>query len=63
MVLQLFPSQIPDLSFGCPLVVSGRYKGDFPDIIEVKGLSAEMSTFVTELKVQNAKDVSFDRVI
>lgn len=61
--IELFPSQIPDLSFGSPLVVSGRYKGDFPDIIEVKGLSAEMSTFVTELKVQNAKDVSFDRIL
>ncbi|XVF86925.1 hypothetical protein PTKIN_Ptkin18bG0080000 [Pterospermum kingtungense] len=61
--LELFPSHIPDLSFGSPLIVSGRYKGDFQDVIKVKGLTADMSTFVTELKVQNAKDVSFDRIL
>lgn len=62
VVSQLFPSYIPDLSFGSPLMVSGRYKGDFPDNIKVTGMLADMSTFVTDLKVQNAKDVPFDRV-
>ncbi|XP_022721622.1 uncharacterized protein LOC111279023 [Durio zibethinus] len=61
--VEMFPSQIPDLSFGSPLIVSGTYKGDFPDIIKVKGMLADMSTFVTDLKVQNAKDVPFDRIL
>ncbi|XP_017979273.1 PREDICTED: inter alpha-trypsin inhibitor, heavy chain 4 [Theobroma cacao] len=61
--LELFPSYIPDLSFGSPLMVSGRYKGDFPDNIKVTGMLADMSTFVTDLKVQNAKDVPFDRML
>ncbi|XVF25240.1 hypothetical protein REPUB_Repub13aG0196200 [Reevesia pubescens] len=61
--LELFPSHIPDLSFGSPLIVSGRYKGDFPDVIKVNGMLADMSTFVTDLKVQNAKDVPFDRIL
>ncbi|XWS20054.1 hypothetical protein CRYUN_Cryun31cG0068500 [Craigia yunnanensis] len=61
--LELFPSHIPDLSLGSPLIVSGRYKGDFPDIIKVKGMLADMSTFATDLKVQNAKDESFDRIL
>ncbi|XVF27083.1 hypothetical protein REPUB_Repub14bG0076000 [Reevesia pubescens] len=61
--LELFPSHVPDLSFGSPLIVSGRYKGDFPDIIKVNGILADMSPFSTDLKVQNAKDVPFDRII
>ncbi|XP_022777232.1 uncharacterized protein LOC111318624 [Durio zibethinus] len=61
--LELFPSHIPDLSFGSPLIVSGRYKGDFPDVIKVNGMLADMSTFVIDLKVQNAKDVPFDRIL
>lgn len=63
MGLQLFPSHIPDLSFGSPLIVSGRYNGDFPDIIKVNGILADKSAFATDLKVQNAKDVPLDRVI
>lgn len=63
VVLQLFPSCITDLSFGSPLIMLGRYKGDFPDTIKVKGRLADMSTFIMDLKVQNAKDKSFDRVI
>ncbi|XVE88610.1 hypothetical protein DITRI_Ditri19aG0083100 [Diplodiscus trichospermus] len=61
--LELFPSHIPDLSFGSPLIVSGRYKGDFPDIIKVNGTLADMSAFATDLKVQNAKDVPLDRIL
>ncbi|XVF74300.1 hypothetical protein PTKIN_Ptkin13bG0099100 [Pterospermum kingtungense] len=61
--LELFPSHIPDLSFGSPLIVSGRYKGDFPDVIKVHGMLPDMRTFATNLKVQNAKDVPFDRVL
>ncbi|GMI73017.1 hypothetical protein like AT1G19110 [Hibiscus trionum] len=61
--LELFPSHLPDLSFGSPLIVSGRYKGEFPDVIKVNGMLEDMSTFQTDLKVQNAKDVPFDRIL
>ncbi|OMO70665.1 von Willebrand factor, type A [Corchorus capsularis] len=61
--LELFPSPIPDLTLGSPLIMSGRYKGDFPDNIKVKGLLANMTTFAADLKVQNAKDVPFDRIL
>ncbi|GLU14227.1 hypothetical protein SLE2022_308100 [Rubroshorea leprosula] len=61
-VVELFQSHIPDLSFGNPLFVSGRYKGDFPDNIKVSGILADMTNFVTDLKVQNPKDVPLDRV-
>ncbi|TYJ17920.1 hypothetical protein E1A91_A09G086700v1 [Gossypium mustelinum] len=61
--LELFPSRIPDLSLGSPSIMSGRYKGDFPDTLKVKGRLADMSTFIMDLKVQNAKDMSFDRIL
>ncbi|KAL4313388.1 hypothetical protein GQ457_01G040710 [Hibiscus cannabinus] len=61
--LELFPSHLPDLSLGSPLIVSGRFKGEFPDVTKVTGMLEDMSTFQTDLKVQNAKDVPFDRVL
>ncbi|XP_039038432.1 uncharacterized protein LOC120175958 isoform X2 [Hibiscus syriacus] len=61
--VELFPSHIPDLSLGSPLFVSGRYKGEFPDVIKVNGMLEDMSTFQTDLKVQHAKDVPFDRIL
>ncbi|KAK8675783.1 hypothetical protein V6N13_033846 [Hibiscus sabdariffa] len=61
--LELFPSHIPDLSFGSPLIVSGRYKGEFPDVIKINGTLEDMSAFQTDLKLQNAKDLPFDRIL
>lgn len=61
--LQLYPCKIPDLSSECPLVISGRYDGSFPDSIKVSGTLADMSNFIVELKVQRAKDMPLNRVI
>lgn len=61
-VIELFPSHIPDLSFESPLIISGRYKGDFPDNVKVSGILSDLTNFESDLKVQNAKDVALDRV-
>lgn len=61
--LQLFPCNIPDLSCGKPLVVSGRYNGNFPDSIKISGILADMSTFTLDLEARKAKDVPLDRVM
>ncbi|GKV53666.1 hypothetical protein SLEP1_g60183 [Rubroshorea leprosula] len=55
--IELFPSHIPDLSFENPLIAFGTYKGGFPENIQVSGILADMTSFVTILKVQNAKDM------
>ncbi|GLU14226.1 hypothetical protein SLE2022_308090 [Rubroshorea leprosula] len=55
--IELFPSDIPDLSFENPSLVSGTYKGGFPNNIQVRGILADMTIFVTDLKVQNANDM------
>lgn len=61
--LQLLPFRIPDLSCGSPLVVSGRYTGNFPDSVKINGSLADMRNFTIELKTQRAKDVQLDKVM
>ncbi|KAJ4831681.1 hypothetical protein Tsubulata_042309, partial [Turnera subulata] len=61
--LELLPFAIPDLSCGKPLIISGRYTGDFPDSVKISGTLADMSNFAIELKTQKAKDVQLDRIL
>lgn len=61
--LQICPSHIPDLLSGCPLFISGRYCGTFPDSVEVGGTLADFGKFEIKVKVQNAKDIPVDRVM
>uniref|UniRef100_A0A1J3CYW8 von Willebrand factor A domain-containing protein n=1 Tax=Noccaea caerulescens TaxID=107243 RepID=A0A1J3CYW8_NOCCA len=61
--VELFPSQIPDITLGQPLILSGRYKGEFPDEVELRGTLADMSCFTIELTVQKAKDIPLDKVL
>ncbi|ONK75104.1 uncharacterized protein A4U43_C03F13360 [Asparagus officinalis] len=60
---EVYPFNIPDLSLGCPLVVSGRYEGRFPDSAKAKGSLADMSDSFVDLKVQIAKDTPLDKVL
>jgi hypothetical protein len=46
------PSHIPDLSSEGPLVLSGRYKGNFPETLKVKGILADFSNFEIDLKIR-----------
>ncbi|XP_010471276.1 PREDICTED: inter alpha-trypsin inhibitor, heavy chain 4-like [Camelina sativa] len=61
--VELFPSQVPDITLGDPLILSGRYKGEFPDEIELRGTLADLSCFTIELTVQKAKDIPLDKVL
>ncbi|KAG6727549.1 hypothetical protein I3842_02G131900 [Carya illinoinensis] len=60
--LELFPSHFLDLSSGSPLILSGRYNGNFPESVKISGTLADMSNFVIDLKVQRAKDMPLDRM-
>lgn len=53
---------MPDLSSESVWTVSGRYKGNFPDTIQARGIFADLNNFVTDLKVQKAKEIPLDRV-
>ncbi|XP_073264390.1 uncharacterized protein [Populus alba] len=61
--LELLPFCIPDLSRGSPLIVSGRYSGNFPDPVKISGTLADMRKFTIDLKAQKTKDLPFDRVV
>ncbi|CAD5317012.1 unnamed protein product [Arabidopsis thaliana] len=61
--VELFPCQVPDITLGDPLILSGRYKGEFPDEVELRGTLADMSCFTIELTVQKAKDIPLDKVL
>nr|XP_043618097.1 uncharacterized protein LOC122589841 isoform X2 [Erigeron canadensis] len=59
--VELYPFRIPDLS-GSPLIVSGRYHGKFQDIVKARGLLADRSTCVIDVKVRDAKGIPLDRL-
>ncbi|EXC32302.1 von Willebrand factor A domain-containing protein [Morus notabilis] len=61
--LELFPSNIPDLSSQTPLIMSGRYDRNFPNAVKLSGTLPDMSNFTIDLKVQKAKDFPLNRVL
>ncbi|XP_048130555.1 uncharacterized protein LOC115734192 isoform X2 [Rhodamnia argentea] len=61
--LEIYPSEIPDLSSGSPLIMSGRFSGKFPELARVTGVLADRSICTIDLKVQQLKDVPVDRVL
>lgn len=60
--LELYPLNLPDLSSGSPLIVSGRYAGRLPDTVKVEGTLADLGKFSINAKVQNRKDIPMERV-
>ncbi|CAA2992772.1 inter alpha-trypsin inhibitor, heavy chain 4-like isoform X1 [Olea europaea subsp. europaea] len=60
---EVFPSRIPDLSFESPLIISGRYRGSFPETLKVKGILGDISNFSLDLRVQVAKDIPIDKIL
>ncbi|XP_061342895.1 uncharacterized protein LOC133289048 isoform X2 [Gastrolobium bilobum] len=61
--LELFPTHIPDLSFGSPLIISGRYSGTFPESVKITGTLADMTNFVVDLEVKREKDIQLSNVL
>uniref|UniRef100_A0A1D1Z528 Inter-alpha-trypsin inhibitor heavy chain H2 n=2 Tax=Anthurium amnicola TaxID=1678845 RepID=A0A1D1Z528_9ARAE len=59
---EVYPSHIPDLLLGYPLILVGRFHGNLPDSVELKGFLAGMVHFSINLKVQKAKDIPLDKV-
>ncbi|KAJ0759569.1 putative von Willebrand factor, type A, von Willebrand factor A-like domain superfamily [Helianthus annuus] len=59
---EIFPFRLPDLLSGRPLIVSGRFKGEFPDIVKARGLLADFNTRVIDVKVKKANDMPLEMV-
>lgn len=60
--VEVYPAHIPDLSSEGPLILSGRYKGNFPETLKVKGILADFSHFEIDLKIQKDKGIPLQRV-
>ncbi|XP_049413543.1 uncharacterized protein LOC125876401 [Solanum stenotomum] len=60
---EVFPTPVPDLSSKGPLVLSGRYRGVFPDTLKAKGVFADLSNFSLDLKAIQTKDIPLDKVL
>ncbi|EOY30229.1 Inter-alpha-trypsin inhibitor heavy chain-related isoform 1 [Theobroma cacao] len=61
--IEVYSSFIPDLSSESPLTICGRYQGSFPDTLKAKGVLGDLSSNVTDLKIERAKDILLDRVL
>ncbi|KAI3982473.1 hypothetical protein MKX01_006604 [Papaver californicum] len=74
--IEVYPHYIPDLSSGNPLIVSGRYKGEFPDSLVVAkqqidlltaqtwlSQSIELEEKVTRISIQSSIPSEYTRMI
>ncbi|KAG0499484.1 hypothetical protein HPP92_004175 [Vanilla planifolia] len=59
---EVCPCNIPDLLVGCPLIISGRYKGKFPRTVKAEGQLADMNDTFINLVVQNSGDIPIEKV-
>ncbi|XP_074280794.1 uncharacterized protein LOC141605796 isoform X2 [Silene latifolia] len=61
--VEIYPTSVPDLSSEGPLIISGRYKGDFPEVVKVSGIVADMTSYEVDLKVTKAKGIPLERIL
>ncbi|KAI3514473.1 hypothetical protein L1887_12901 [Cichorium endivia] len=61
--LEIHPSTIPDLSCERPLILSGRYKGTFPETLKARGILTDTTDFTIDIEVQRAKDIPLHKVL
>ncbi|XP_052620011.1 uncharacterized protein LOC111910089 [Lactuca sativa] len=59
---ELYPSRIPDLLPRSPLIISGRYQGKFPELVKVRGLMTDLSSYVMDIKVRKTSNINLDRM-
>lgn len=51
-----------DLSSENPLIVSGRYRGRFPESLKAKGILSDLSDCKIDLKIETVRDIPLDLV-
>lgn len=61
--VEIHPTPVPDLSSESPLTISGRYNGNFPDVLKARGIVADMKHHEMDLKVRKAKGIPLERML
>jgi len=60
---EIYPFPVPDLCCGAPLIISGKYEGDyFPSELSVDGNLANGKAFTTKVPTTHAGDVPVEKV-
>ncbi|KAL2939803.1 Inter-alpha-trypsin inhibitor heavy chain H4, partial [Bienertia sinuspersici] len=60
---EVYLMNVPDLSSESPLTISGRYSGNFPEVLKARGLLADMTSYEMDLKVRRAKAIPLDKIL
>eukprot|EP00164_Ancoracysta_twista_P000880 GFYU01001157.1.p1 GENE.GFYU01001157.1~~GFYU01001157.1.p1 ORF type:complete len:822 (+),score=264.25 GFYU01001157.1:181-2466(+) len=58
----LYPFPIPDLFFGAPLLISGKYEGQFPSTVKLRGRLGNGVVFEKDVRVSPAGGMPVGRV-
>ncbi|CAH1432069.1 unnamed protein product [Lactuca virosa] len=61
--LEIHPCTIPDLSCERPLILSGRYKGGFPETLKASGILPDMTNFTIDIQGQRVNDIPLHKVL
>ncbi|KAL8128578.1 hypothetical protein V2J09_017733 [Rumex salicifolius] len=61
--LEVYPVSIQDLSSQCPLIFSGRYRGNFPEAPKARGIVANKKNFSIDLRVEKANDIPLNKIV
>ncbi|GJU04814.1 hypothetical protein Tco_1121244 [Tanacetum coccineum] len=59
----IYPLTIPDLCSERALMVCGRYKGDFPNTLKLRGIRADMTNSTIDIDVQQANDIPLIKIL
>ncbi|GJY67447.1 putative von Willebrand factor A-like domain superfamily protein [Tanacetum coccineum] len=59
----IYPLTISDLCFERALMVCGRYKGDFPNTLKLRGIPADMTNSTIDIDVQQANDILLIKIL
>lgn len=60
---EVHPINVPDLSLESPLTISGRYSGNFPEVLKARGIIAGMTSYELELKVHKSKAFPLEKIL
>ncbi|GJQ91245.1 hypothetical protein Tco_0002384 [Tanacetum coccineum] len=63
LLILIYPLTIPDLCSERALMVCGRYKGDFPNTLKLRGIRADMTNSTIDIDVQQANDIPLIKIL
>ncbi|KAF8061371.1 ITIH5 [Scenedesmus sp. PABB004] len=60
--VELYPFPIPDVFVGCPLLVSGKFEGDWPESVEIAGTLPDGTSWCQEVPTLAAGELPLQKI-